>query len=500
MSTNQALLQLNNIHLSVENFALEDLSIHIQTNEIHAIMGENGSGKSLLMEVICGGISASSGTIYYDGQLYTPSSYKQAAINDCIYIRQHTELLQNLSIAENLFFHQLPYRSKFLKMIDYDLLDFKFMDLVTTLGLPFNNHDTVASLGSAQRQILEFCKAYISDAKIVILDEPASSLTISEKSMLYNIVRHIRDKGAAVFYITHCIDDVLELADRVTVMRKGRIVGSSKIDEGSEQEIIDLLSFDHLNKRYPKIHTTIGKALLSVKHLNCEDKLKDINFDLHEGEILGITGLAGSGRTLLANCLFGAAKVTGHIMISGEEVYLSSPKQAIDRGIALMPEDRITDSIIKYLDTDENVALPSLTRFSNSQIINGHHLRQTTTAYMDKINLPHNLRNNIMNYNNNHLQKAIFAKWIMSRAKIFILDEPNKGVDIPSKIDTYNFINDLIRKKAGVILISSDIEEIFGVCDRVAVLSNNTLSYIETVKNSSVEAIVKHATIESQIS
>ncbi len=498
--SNHPLLQLRNIQLNIENFALCDIQLEIYPGEIHAIMGENGSGKSLLMEIISGEMMADTGAIYYDGHLYNPTTYIDVAKQDCLYIRQDAQLLENLTIAENLFFSNMPAKGHLFKRIDYDLLNHMYKELIDQLELPLTDNDTVSSIGYAQKQIIEFCKAYISDAPVIILDEPSASLTLHETQLLYNIVDSIRAKGAAIFYISHNIDEVMTIADRISVLRKGAVIGTVNTSETTEQEIIRLLSIDHLSDRYPKIHTKIGRPIMTVNDLSYEDKLRDINFTLHEGEILGITGLAGSGRSLLASCLFGDATYDGTILIDGKPLKINSPRAAIKNGIALMPEDRMTDSVISYMNTDENVALPSLKRFSNRNIIDSNYLKQSTTEYIKRINIPGGQTRDITTYSGSSLQKAIFAKWIMSRAKIFVLDEPNKGVDIPSKIDTYNFINDLVSKKAGVLFISSDIEEIFGICDRVAVLSDNTFTYIGSVKNTSVEDIVRYATSDPKIS
>jgi len=257
-----------------------------------------------------------------------------------------------------------------------------------------------------------------------------------------------------------------------------------------------MLSNHYIKGRYPKINFKKGKTILSVRNLGFEDKLNNISFDLREGEIIGVTGLAGSGRTLLANCLFGVTKYDGQIHINGKLKNIDSPYTAILNGIALMPENRMDDSIFESLDTNENVALPSFKRFARHFIINMDYLKQTVLDYVLKINIPIANMNDILTYSGGSLQKAIFAKWIMNRAKIFILDEPTRGIDIASKVDIYNFINDLIKKNVCIIYISSDIEEIFGICDRVAVLSENTLACDVSTNNITIEEIVKIATSE----
>lgn len=493
---NQPILALQHIHLAVHNFSLQDISIDLFPGEVHVIMGENGSGKSLLMKVISGVITPDSGDLILNSVNVKWKDFSIYSSKDIIYIQQNLSLLDNLTIAENLFFHKLPYKNRIMKVIDKEKLEYQYQQLIQELGLPIHTDDKVSTLGLAQRQMIEFCKAYVSDAKIVILDEPSASLSLSERELLYGIVRHIRAKGAGIFFITHRIDDVLAVGDRISILKKGKLIGTKQISESSEEEIIHMLSDNHLKDRYPKLQQKKGSTLIEVCNFGYKEKLKNINFKVHEGEILGVTGLAGSGRSLLANCLFGVLEYDGEILLNGKNVRIADPRTAIKNGIALMPENQLEDSIFQTLDTNENVAFPSLHRFSRNNIINKDYLKQTVSDYIRKINIQ---KVHMKHFNHNsggNIQKAIFAKWMMSRAKIFILDEPTRGIDLPSKIDIYNFINDLIKKKVAIIYISSDIEEIFGICDRVAVLSEQTLSCDVPIKETSIEEIVKIATSE----
>lgn len=493
------LLRLENVNLQLDSFQLSHINIDLFEHEIHVIMGENGAGKSVLMQVISGLVTPDSGSIFIKNKPVRNRMVSGEMFDDVIYIRQDATMLMQLSVAENLFFNKLPYKNRFFKSIDYDKLNFMCQQLIDELGLPVSVFDRVETLGFAQRQIIEFCRAYISEASIVILDEPSSALTQSERNLLYRIVSKIRAKGSGVFYITHCLEDVSLIGDRVTVIKNGSIIGTRIVSECPEEEIIKMLSGHYIKNRYPKIMIEQGKTILSVRNLAFADKLRNINLDLHEGEILGITGLAGSGRTLLANCLFGAVDgVEGEVFLNGVPIKLDSPYKAICNGVALIPENRLTDSIFGYLDVSNNVAVSSLKRFSSFSLINTTYLEQVVADYVEKLNIPHTLHSSIMEYTGGNQQKAIFAKWIMSRAKIFILDEPTRGLDIASKIDIYNSINDLIKKKVGIIFISSDIEEILGVCDRVAVLANRTCVCNVPTKDITVEKIIQLSTSQEQ--
>ncbi len=487
------LIKLQDVNLALENFSLTNINLDLYEKEIHVIMGENGAGKSLLMQVASGVVSPDSGKILINNTLVKNKTFSYSLFKDVIYIRQDATMLSQLSVAENLFFNNLPRKYKFLPMIDYNRLNYLCQRLIDEFDLPVSTFDKVSNLGFAQRQIIEFCRAYVSDAKIVILDEPSSALAQSERNLLYSIVNKIKERGAGVFYITHCIEDVINLGDRITVIKKGQIVGTKTVSECTQEDIIRMLSVQNLSQRYPKIKIRKGKQTLAVKDLGFGDKLYNINFELHQGEILGITGLAGSGRTLLAHCLFGAVpNVKGDMFLNGAPAKIDNPYNAISNGIALIPENRLTDSIFGYLDVNNNVAVSSLKRFANYFLINNSVLEQVVSDYVQKLNIPQqNLHSNILEYSGGNQQKAVFAKWIMSRAKIFILDEPTRGLDIASKVDIYNSVNDLIKKKASVIFISSDIEEILGICDRVAVLADHTFVCNVPTADITVEKVVE---------
>jgi len=404
-------LRLEHVNFQIDNFHLSDIDINLYENEIHVIMGENGAGKSLLMQIVCGLVAPDSGSIYIHNELVRAKSMSNDMFDGVIYIRQDATMLTKLSIAENLFFNNMPYKNKFLKSIDYDKLNYMCQRLIEDLDLPVTVFDKVDSLGFAQRQIIEFCRAYISDAKIVILDEPSSALTHSERDLLYRIVNKIKAKGAGIFYITHCIEDVSLLGDRVTVLKNGSIIGTRNVADCPQEEIIKMLSGRYIMNRYPKIMIKKGKNILSVRNFGFSDKLKNINLDLAEGDILGITGLAGSGRTLLANCLFGAVDgVVGELYLNGSKIKLDSPYKAISNGIALIPENRLTDSLFGYMDISNNVAVTSLKRFANYSFINTSYMEQVVADYVEKLNIPQHLHNNIMEYTGGNQQKAVFAK------------------------------------------------------------------------------------------
>lgn len=473
------ILQLNNINLSIEGFNLRDVSFDLYPGEVHIVMGENASGKSLLMQIIAGLVVPDSGQILFDGAPIRPAALAQKLQDDIIYVRQDAVMLSRLTVAENVFFYNLPYKSRLFRAIDFDKLNYQCQQLIDEFHLPVSVFDDVSTLGFAQRQILEFCRAYVSNARIAILDEPSSALTEQERVLLYDVVKRIKSRGTGIIYITHAIDDVFSLGDRLTVMKKGAVAGTKVVTNCTQEEIVQMLSGRLYRERYPKINSQPGKLLLSVRNLGYQDKLKNISFDLRCGEILGITGLAGSGRTLLANCLFGAIEgITGTVSLNGQNMHFKNPSEAISSGIAMVPENRLTDSIFARLDMTNNVAMSSLSRFVQYHAIDTNILEQVVADYIMKFNIPrsNHYSDSILAYSGGNQQKAIFAKWIMSRAKVYILDEPTRGLDAASKIDIYNSISDLVKKQAAIILFSSDIEEIMGISDRVAVLAGKSFA------------------------
>ncbi len=497
--SDHTILQLKHISKSLpDDFYLKDINLDLKAGEVHVVMGENGSGKSCIMQIISGMIRPDRGKILLDGQALDLSNPGEAWDHSIVYIQQDANILKNLSVAENIFHHNMPFRNRFFKIIDYNRLNKMCQSLIKDLDLPFGVFDPVENLGLAQRQIMGFCKAYVSGAKVAILDEPSTALTEHDSRILHTILKRMKLRGAGIFYISHKMDEVRGVGDRVSIMKQGRLLGTLELNSASDDDIIRLMSGVVLKNRYPKLKIPRGKEVLQVSGLAADSILRGVDFSLHKGEILGITGLAGSGRTFLAKCLFGAARRDrGVVRMNGREVYIREPYDAISHGMALIPEDRINDALMGSLNITNNAAISSLKRFSRFLTLNTTILHQVVAEYIEKFSLEgHRYDQKMGDYSVGSQQKIVFARWIMNRAKVFIMDEPTRSLDIPTRIDIYNSMNDLVRKGAGILFISSDIEEILGMCDRVMVLSDGRIVCDIPSEEATKELILEYATGE----
>lgn len=476
MSTPALLLKDINKYMS-EDFALSGINLDLYYGEVHALIGENGSGKSMIINVINGIFKMDSGHIYLEGREINVNSVYEAKKLGIHSVLQEMALYPNLTVAENVYADKMPFKNSLLHWIDFDKLFSDCRELFASLNISLNPADLLGSLGFAEKHLIEMAKAYISDAKIIIFDEPSSTFSAKEKEILFRIISELKARNKAVIYITHSLDEIKRIADRVTVIYRGKVVGTRNVKEITTDGIIKMMAMPNVHKRYPKLELPLGGTILSVKDLSFGTVLSDINFELKKSEILGVTGLVGSGRSILAKCIFGVTKPTaGSIEVNGRPVSIKEPFDAIKEGIALLPEDRINSSVFGSLNLQNNVSVSSLKRFVQHMIIDSYILHDVSGTYVEKLSIkPGNADDMVDTYSGGNQQKMAVARWMMSRLKIYIMDEPTRGVDIASKTDIYNCMVDMVRKGASIVFISSDIDEIMGMCDRVLVMNSGRL-------------------------
>lgn len=478
-----------------EDFSLSNINLDLFYGEVHALIGENGSGKSMIINVINGIFKKDSGNIYVDGQEINAASVHEAKKIGIHTVLQDVALYPNLSIAENVFADKLPYKNNFFRWIDFDQLIYNCRELFRKLNITLNPEALLQSLGFAELHLIEQVKAYISDAKIIIFDEPTAALSPVEKDILFAIIKELKALNKAIIYITHSLNEIGVIADRVTVLYHGRIIGTRNVRETTNEEIIELMAMTANSKRYPKLDLPLGRTVLSVQNLSFESVLSDINFTLRKGEILGVTGIAGSGRSILAKCIFGVERPSsGQIEVNGKPVTIREPYDAIHAGIAMLPEDRINNSVFSSLNLQSNVSVASLKRFVQHMIIDPYILADVSGSYVEKLSIkPGNATDILSTYSGGNQQKMAVARWMMSRLKVYIMDEPTRGVDIASKTDIYNCMVDMVRKGASIIFISSDIDEILGMCDRILVMNAGKLACDLPREQATKEKILMYA-------
>lgn len=463
---------------------LRDIDLSLYPGEFHLLVGENGAGKSTLINILCGLTPKDKGTILIDGvpvQINSPTD----AINDGIEsIQQETYLFDSMTVAENVFSkHMELCRDKF-GFVNISRMNTKTQELIDRLGFRLKSTQHVGKLNLAQKRMVEFVRLSILRPKILILDEPLSSMGTAEAEVLLNLIEEYRKQGTAVLYVCQHVKEISSHADSITVMRDGKIIETRSISDLPLSEMDKMIWGKYYPEKYPKLDVAKGPEIFCVENLCQGNLLRDISFSIAQGEILGITGLVGSGRSNLAKTIFGLLpKRSGTFYVDRLKAVIKSPKDAISLGLAYVTEDRIKDGLFLNLNILQNAfAIENV----NSRIIIPSSRRdmQIYKKYEKRINLkPQDPEKNMFALSGGTQQKVMLMRWFLSSARIFIFDEPTRGVDIPSKVDIYNLMNDLVRKKGAIILISSSIEELVGMCDRILVLSEGRITYEANRKN-----------------
>lgn len=490
-------LQLLNIHKKLSDFfQLDNISLDFYKGEVHVLMGENGSGKSSLMNIIWGSYTKDSGTILIEGNPAVINSPNDAKRLGIFMIHQNSSLFPQFTVAENIYMDNKPYTNKALKIIDWGKMYADCQQLFAALGFTLNSRSLVKDLNIAQRQLVEICRAYVSNAKILIMDEPTSSLTETEFGLLYNIIQQLKGSGITIIYISHKLEEIKRIGDRITVIREGRIIGTQAVKDIDDNSIFHMMTGMELMERYPKLSVKTGREILKVTNLYSGNSLKNINITLRKREILGIIGLVGSGRTKIAKCIFGLDKIDeGSIYVHGKRVNLNSPSDAIAAGIGYVTEDRTEEGLFMNLNIPANITAPNISKVSDKFLVHRDIERSIAVSFIDKLNIKiGSINNKVVHLSGGNQQKVILAKWIMSKSRILILDEPTKGIDIASKVDVYNLMNEMVTKGVSIMLISSDVDEVIGMCDRIIVLYSGKIAAILNKSEATREKIMYFAT------
>ncbi len=479
--------------------ALSDVSMEFKKGEVHGVVGENGAGKSTLMKILVGVLEKDSGSIEIDGvpvEIKSPLHAQQLGLS---IIFQEFNLINSLSIAENIYIGRMPTRR--VTGIDWKKVNRDAKTMVNAVGLEINPRTKVERLSVAQKQMVEIAKALAYDSRIVIMDEPSATLTENELKHLFSTIHKMKENGVTVIYISHRLDEIFELCDRVSILRDGKMIGTRDIGDVTKEWIISGMVGRAMDDEYPKRTSgPLAEVALKVEGLTRNGVFQDISFQLHKGEILGFAGLVGSGRTEIVRAIFGADRYqAGEVTISGACFINATPRKAISKRLALLTEDRKQQGLILPASVSSNISLAALRSVCRFGVLSRAKERGIARQYISKIGIktpsPEQLAVNLSGGNQ---QKVIIAKWLHTNADILILDEPTRGIDVGAKYEIYQLINKLADEGKAVVIISSELPEVINLCDRILVVHGGRIKGELYGEQKTAEAVMRCAILEEK--
>jgi len=492
----ETLLQLGGINKYFPGVhALKDAQFDVRRGEVHALLGENGAGKSTLIKIVSGVYPPDTGEIVLDGKpvhFTTPREAQQAGIAT---IYQELGLYPELSVAENIFMGHAPTKNRgFFRTIDWESMEAQAEDLLAELNI--HNLDVQAKVGTlnvGNRQRVEIAKALSLDAQILIMDEPTAALSVEDVEQLFSMVHLLRERGVSIIYISHRLNEVFELADRVTVLRDGEYIGTQAVKDTTESQLISMMVGRTIDKLFPKQDADIGEVVLEVRHLNRPPLTRDISFKVRTGEIVGLAGLVGSGRSETAQVIFGVLPAeSGTITLDGKPVEIQRPSQAVKYGIGYVPEDRGHQGLVKEMTLRENTSMAVLDLVSQNTFINRTQERQLAEQAIDQLSIRTTGSEQIVNkLSGGNQQKVVVSKWLASSPRLLIMDEPTRGVDVGAKSEIHRLMSQLVAEEGlAILMISSELPEILGMSDRILVMREGHLVAEFTREEATQEILV----------
>ncbi len=488
MEDSHYILELKHITKSFPGVkALDDVSFAVKPGKVHALMGENGAGKSTLMKCAFGIYQPDKGQIFVNGQPVVFSGPADALRNGIAMIHQELQPMRSLTVMENIWVGRLPYRNTLgIHFVEWKRLYKETKDLLDDLEIPIDPKAKVQTLSTSHCQLIEIARSVSYKAKIIIMDEPTSSLTEVEAELLFKLIRRLTEKGVSIIYISHKIDEILDISDDVTIMRDGQIVGDWPASELDMDAIVKRMVGREMSNRFPEKKHVPGGIKMEVRHLTSANphSFKDVSFSLHKGEILGIGGLVGAQRTELVETIFGLRKKeSGEIFIDGQNIDIHSPEDAIRSNVALLTEERRVSGIFPKISVLENITIAKQTAdysvYTNGPFIDNRKRTADADQYMKAFDIKApGLKAEIQNLSGGNQQKAVLARWMLLTPQILILDEPTRGIDVGAKYEIYSLMEQMAQEGKAVIMISSEMPELLGMSDRIAVMCEGHLSGI----------------------
>jgi len=477
--------------------ALDDMQLDVRAGEVLAVVGENGAGKSTLMKLLSGVYEADEGEFSYNGEPYEPTSPKHAQELGISIIHQEFNLMPDLTVAQNIFIGQEPRASRFF--LKERRLNAKARELIERLHLPIAPGQLVGNLTVAKQQMVEIAKALSYDAKLLIMDEPTAALNDAEVEVLHDLIRRFVQPDTAVIYISHRMDELKRIADRITVIRDGRYVGTRETKETSMKEVISMMVGREISgEAKPEGVRGDREVLLEVSGLSTKELLKDVSFQLRKGEILGFAGLMGAGRTEVARAVVGADKVdAGTIRLRGRKVVIHHPAEAAKHRIGYLSEDRKQFGLLLEQEVNANIGLSALReRFQSWGFVKDRAMRKTSKEYVGRLRIKTpSVAQTVKNLSGGNQQKVVIAKWLVKDCDILIFDEPTRGIDVGAKEEIYRLLNDLASDGKSIIMISSELPEILRMSHRIVVMSEGRVTGELTAAEATQESVMHYATL-----
>lgn len=488
-------LEMTGIHKSFSSVnVLDNVSLKVRKGEVHALMGENGAGKSTLMKILMGIYTKDAGTIKLNGENIVNKNPKEALEKGISMIHQELNPVLDMTVYENIYMGRELRNS--MRLVDKKKELEMTQKLLDSLKIAIPASAMMRELSVAQCQLVEIVKAISVNAKVVIMDEPTSAITDNEIDTLFEQIMNLKKKGVSIIYISHKMEEIFRICDAITVFRDGQYIGSDKVSNLNREKLIQMMVGREIKDVYPKIEVVPGEVVLEVKNLSYKRKVKDVSFDLRAGEIVGIAGLVGAGRSELVESIFGMRKKdAGEVLKKGKSLHISHPKHAIKNKIALITEDRKMTGLNLIASVKHNMTVASLeNKFAKNGLLVAREESRYAREYIKKLRVKTPSENALIgNLSGGNQQKVVIAKWLITEAEVIILDEPTRGIDVGAKRDIYLLLGELAQQGKAVLVISSEIPELMGICDRILVMAGGRMTGEVGREDFSQELILNYA-------
>jgi len=462
--------------------ALDGVRFDLARGEVHALVGENGAGKSTLIKILAGVYAKDEGEILFEGKPAVITSPTDSLRLGIKVVFQELALIPNMTVAENVFLESFPLKKN--KAIDWVRMNERTTDILLSIGLPISPRSKVGGLTVSQQQMVEIARALSHEAKVVVMDEPTSALSPNEIKFLFNVMNKLKKLGIGIVYVTHKLEEVFEISDRVTVLRDGRLISTKPVGETGTDEVVRDMVGRSITTLFPRTHpgsrthAAANAPVLQVENLSTEKKLRDVSLSVHAGEVVGVFGLLGAGRSELAKAIFGLDRINrGRILIEGRELRSGSPSHSVKMGIGLLTENRKEEGLVLQMSVSQNITLTSIRELATLGLINRKMETERSREFVERFSIKTpSLRQKVMFLSGGNQQKVLLARWLMKSLRLIILDEPTRGIDVGAKAEIHKLIDELAKEGLAVLVMTSEMPELLGVSDRILVMSKGSVT------------------------